>query len=104
MTFKELDTYLLSKQGATFDYPFNEDVRVYRIAEKIFALTADKHPLGVNLKCDPIYALELRSIYDAVSSEEKKLLLLPRDRHSILADEKSEEVFEAVFGFIEAAK
>lgn len=67
MTFKELDSYLLSKQGATYDYPFDEEVRVYRIAEKIFALTSDKHPLRVNLKCDPIYALELRSIYNGIS-------------------------------------
>jgi len=67
MTFEQLDTYLLSKQGTTFDYPFDEEVRVYRIAEKIFALTSDKHPLGVNLKCDAIYALELRSIYEGVS-------------------------------------
>ena len=67
MNFKELDSYLLSKQGATFDYPFDEEVRVYRISEKIFALTSDKHPLRVNLKCDPLYALELRSIYEGVS-------------------------------------
>ncbi len=40
MTFKELDSYLLSKQGATFDYPFDEKVRVYRIAQKMFALTS----------------------------------------------------------------
>ncbi len=54
---------------------------------------------------DPVVKREsARLIYDGVRSEEKKLLLLPRERHSILADEKSEEVFEAVFGFIEAAK
>ena len=68
MTFKQLDDYLLSKQGVTFDYPFDEEVRVYRIAEKMFALTSEKHPLRVNLKCDPIYALELRSIYEGVSA------------------------------------
>ena len=67
MNFKELDTYLLSKQGATFDYPFDEEVRVYRIANKMFALTNDnKRPLSVNLKCDPIYSLELRSLYDGI--------------------------------------
>ncbi len=50
---------------------------------------------------DPVVKREsARLIYDGVRSEEKKLLLLPRDRHSILADEKCEEVFEAVFGFI----
>ncbi len=66
MTLKELDSYLLSKQGATFDYPFDEKVRVYRIAQKMFALTSEKHPLEVNLKCDPIYSLELRSIYEGI--------------------------------------
>ena len=67
MNFKKLDDYLLSKQGTTFDYPFDEKVRVYRIAEKMFALTVEeKTPLSVNLKCDPIYALELRSLYEGV--------------------------------------
>jgi len=68
MTFDQLDIYLRSKHGVTFDYPFDEEVRVYRIAEKIFALTSETHPLRVNLKCDPIYALELRSIYEGVSA------------------------------------
>ncbi len=68
MNFNEIDTYLLSKQGATFDYPFDETVRVYRVANKIFALTADKEPLAINLKCNPIYALELRSMYESVKS------------------------------------
>jgi len=66
MTFKQLDQYLLSLQGATYDYPFDEKVRVYRIAEKMFALTTEEYPLEVNLKCDPIYSLELRSIYEGV--------------------------------------
>ena len=68
MTFKELESYILSKEGVTYDYPFDDEVRVYRISEKIFALTSDKHPLGVNLKCDPIYALELRSLYKGIVS------------------------------------
>ncbi len=68
MNFKELDNYLLSKKGATFDYPFDDKVRVYRIANKMFALTADEEPLSINIKCDPIYALELRSLYGAVKA------------------------------------
>jgi predicted DNA-binding protein (MmcQ/YjbR family) len=66
MNFEQLDKYLLSKQGASFDYPFDEKTRVYRIAEKMFALTSEDEPVRVNLKCDPIYALELRSIYEGV--------------------------------------
>jgi predicted DNA-binding protein (MmcQ/YjbR family) len=66
MTFEKLDSYLLSKQGASFDYPFDDKVRVYRVMEKMFALTTEDLPLEVNLKCDPIYALELRSLYDSI--------------------------------------
>ena len=57
----------MSKPNVTFDYPFDEKVRVYRIGEKIFALTEDTAPLRVNLKCDPIYSLELRSLYKGIS-------------------------------------
>jgi len=68
MTFGEMDAYLRSKAGSTYDYPFDEVVRVYRVGRKIFALSSEKHPLKINLKCDPIYALELRSLYDGVTS------------------------------------
>jgi len=66
MTFKQLENYIMKKQGVTYDYPFDEKTRVYRIAEKMFALTSEEKPVRVNLKCDPIYALELRSIYEGV--------------------------------------
>lgn len=66
MNFKELDSYLLSKKGASFDYPFYETVRVYRVANKIFALIQEKEPLSINLKCNPLYALELRSLYESI--------------------------------------
>ena len=66
MNFKTMDRYLLSKEGATFDYPFDEKTRVYRVGEKMFALTSEESPLRVNLKCDPIYALELRTLYEGI--------------------------------------
>ena len=59
MNFEQLDTYIRSKQGVTFDYPFDEKVRVYRIAEKMFALTSEDRPIA-------LYALELRSLYEGV--------------------------------------
>ncbi|MGB3962731.1 MAG: MmcQ/YjbR family DNA-binding protein [Sulfurimonas sp.] len=68
MNFIELDTYLLSKKGASFDYPFDVKVRVYRVAGKMFALCVDELPLALNLKCDPLYALELRSLYHAIKA------------------------------------
>ena len=68
MNFEQLNTYILSKQHATFDYPFDETTRVYRIGEKMFALSSEKSPISVNLKCDPIYALELRSLYEGITA------------------------------------
>ncbi len=68
MTFEQVDRYLLSKHGASFDYPFDENVRVYRVCNKMFALIVDKSPLKINLKCDPIYALELRSLYNSIQA------------------------------------
>ena len=68
MNFAILDSYLLSKKGARFDYPFDEKVRVYRVMDKMFALTTNEIPLEVNLKCEPIYALELRSLYNSIKA------------------------------------
>jgi len=68
MNFKEMDHYIMDKQGVTFDYPFDEKVRVYRISEKMFALTSEENPIRVNLKCDPIYSLELRTIYEGITA------------------------------------
>lgn len=66
MNLQKLDDYLLSKPNVTCDYPFDDKVRVYRIGDKMFALTADEAPLEINLKCDPIYALELRNLYKGI--------------------------------------
>ena len=49
------------------DYPFGDDVAVFKIGAKMFALvmlTGD--PGFVNLKCDPDWALRLRAQYPAV--------------------------------------
>ena len=50
---------------------------------------------------DPIVKREsARLIYDGIKSKDKKLLLLPRVKHGILADEGVDEVFEAINRFI----
>lgn len=69
MTFKELDTYLLSKKGATYDYPFDVYVRVYRVCGKIFALFDERNkPIELNLKCNPLYAEELRLTHECIEA------------------------------------
>jgi predicted DNA-binding protein (MmcQ/YjbR family) len=59
--------YCLRKPGATEDMPFGEDVLVFRVGGRIFALAPlDEVPAKANLKCDPDLALELRDRYEQV--------------------------------------
>jgi predicted DNA-binding protein (MmcQ/YjbR family) len=53
--------------GAVEDYPFGDDVAVFKVGGKMFALVMlTGVPGSVNLKCDPDWALELRATYAAV--------------------------------------
>ena len=58
--------YCISKQHVTEDFPFDENVLVFRIAGKIFSLTDTFEFLSVNLKCDPERAIELREQYSGI--------------------------------------
>ena len=67
MDLAEFREYCLSKPGATEDMPFGEDVLVFRVGGKMFALAPlDEIPATANLKCDPDLALELRDRYEQV--------------------------------------
>jgi predicted DNA-binding protein (MmcQ/YjbR family) len=67
MNFRQLRDHCLAKKGATEDFPFGEEVLVFRVMGKIFALTGvEKLPLSVNLKCDPDRAVELRDRWPEV--------------------------------------
>ena len=62
-----LREYCLSKVAAIENTPFGEDVLVFKVAGKIFALAPlDEVPPTANLKCDPDLALELRDRYEQV--------------------------------------
>ena len=72
MTHKELEKYILSFEDTHLDYPFGEDVAVYKLLDgskkqKMFALIAEKkEPLSISLKCDPNLAKVLRERYESV--------------------------------------
>jgi predicted DNA-binding protein (MmcQ/YjbR family) len=73
MTHKELEAYLLSFPNVWLDYPFGEDVSVYKVGHedtgegKMFALVGEgSNPLRVSLKCDPGLAENLRQKYETV--------------------------------------
>src|SRR6266566_7112004 len=68
MDLEQFREYCLKMRGAIEDTPFGEDVLVFKVSGKMFALAAlDEVPTTVNLKCDPDLALELRDRYDEVT-------------------------------------
>ena len=63
----ELTEYCLSKTGTSDGFPFGPDTMVFKVGGKIFAICGlDQPPLFVNLKCDPVYAAELREKYEGI--------------------------------------
>lgn len=67
MTHKEVEEYLLSMPNARLDYPFGEEVAVYKVGDKMFALVQEKSdPVQISLKCDPQLAQTLREKYESV--------------------------------------
>ncbi|GHE46781.1 DNA-binding protein [Streptomyces longispororuber] len=62
MTPQELREFCLSFNDAVEDFPFGPETSVFKVAGKLFALSAlDARPLKVNLKCEPEIALQLRA-------------------------------------------
>jgi predicted DNA-binding protein (MmcQ/YjbR family) len=64
----ELKDLCLALPGAGEEFPFNDEVSVFKVGGKMFALTAlDAAPLQVSLKCDPELAEHLRAAYPAIT-------------------------------------
>jgi len=70
MNIEQYRDFCLAKKGVTESFPFDQNVLVFKVSGKIFALTSLKDwESGVqfiNLKCDPEYAIELRDTYDSI--------------------------------------
>ena len=57
----------LRNAGAIEDYPFGPETSVFKVAGKMFALSAlDRTPLEVSVKCEPDLAVALRDRYPAI--------------------------------------
>ena len=67
MNIEDTRLYCLGKQGATEDFPFDENVLVFRVENKIFACVDLMNTKWFCVKCDPDRAIELRDTYAAIS-------------------------------------
>jgi predicted DNA-binding protein (MmcQ/YjbR family) len=67
MDHRTVEEYILSLPEARRDYPFGEDVAVYKVQDKMFALISEgKEPVRLSLKCDPQLSQLLREKYEEV--------------------------------------
>ena len=67
----DIDTfrnYCLSKKGVSESLPFDENVLVFKVLSKVFALTnLAQKPMAVNLKCDPEKSIDLRELHPEIT-------------------------------------
>jgi predicted DNA-binding protein (MmcQ/YjbR family) len=70
MNIQQLYEFCLSKKGVIEHFPFDKDTLVFKVGEKMFALSSlqewEKGNPSINLKCDPERAEELRAQYDDI--------------------------------------
>lgn len=66
MNIEVLREYCLSKKGVTEHFPFDEVTLVFKVGDKMFALTNLDGEPTVNLKCDPERAIELREQHSSI--------------------------------------
>jgi predicted DNA-binding protein (MmcQ/YjbR family) len=62
-----LRDWCLRQPGAREEFPFGPETSVFKVAGKMFALTAlDRTPLQVSVKCEPELAVGLREAHPAI--------------------------------------
>jgi predicted DNA-binding protein (MmcQ/YjbR family) len=57
----------MSQKAAVEDFPFGDDVAVFKVMNKVFALLPVGGTPHISLKCDPDLAVMLRETYPTVS-------------------------------------
>mgnify|MGYP000064602727 FL=1 len=67
MNIEEYRDYCLSFTSASESFPFNETVLVFKVLDKIFSLAEVESFNGINVKCNPEEAIELREHYFGVT-------------------------------------
>ena len=69
MNIEELREYCLLQKNATEDMPFDDEILVFKVFGKWFAVIAlDEPELKISVKCDPAKAIELREHYGCVEA------------------------------------
>jgi predicted DNA-binding protein (MmcQ/YjbR family) len=73
--YNQAENYLLAKPETILTYPFGDEVKVFKVKNKMFATLSlgkmgkgdgDNKDWWMNLKCDPDEAVMLRDIFPSV--------------------------------------
>ena len=71
MNIEQLRDFCISKKGVTEHFPFDDVTLVFKVMNKMFALSSlerwEKGEESINLKCDPEKAQELRAEYEGIN-------------------------------------
>lgn len=66
MDIETFRNYCLEKHGVTEEFPFDNETLVFKVGGKMFALASVDEFDGINLKCDPEKAMELREKHEGI--------------------------------------
>ena len=65
----ELKAQCLALPGASEEFPFGDEVSVFKVGGKMFAVcNLDGQPLQLSVKCDPDIAVQLRAAHPAIAA------------------------------------
>jgi len=62
-----MGAYCVQKKGATESFPFDHDILVFKVKNKMFFLTNVDNCESINLKCDPEKAVDLREQFMGIT-------------------------------------
>jgi predicted DNA-binding protein (MmcQ/YjbR family) len=68
MQLDDFRNFCLGLKGVTESLPFDENTLVFKVMDKMFALTDIADFQSINVKCEPEKAIELRERYQAVTA------------------------------------
>lgn len=66
MNIESVREYCLSKKAAIESFPFGDDTLVFKVMDKMFGAIGLDSADKISLKCDPVYATELRDKYNGI--------------------------------------
>lgn len=66
MNIEEYRNYCLYFPGVTEEFPFDNNTLVFKVKGKMFTLCDVDEFESINVKCDPVKAIELRETYQGI--------------------------------------